>query len=345
MMRAPVRSPAPLLFALLTMAACAGAERPAEMTRTTHPDYTADRHIAEALPALRNSCGILAERQGAAWRPVCAALADLPDDDEAVRAFLDRWLVAVPVTAANGGRDGLFTGYYVPSLHGSWQPTATYRYPLYAPSGGSGTLPTRAEIEDGALDGRGLEILWLDDPVDRFFLHIQGSGRVEMTDGSTVGVGFAGRNGHPYFAVGRALIDWGEATPETMSMAFIRDWMEANPARAQDLMNLNASYIFFEAHPDTGATGALGVPLTPGRSLAVDRDHIRLGTPLWVELESVPTDDTPFSRLMVAQDTGSAIQGAVRGDVFWGYGEAAGAIAGAMRSQGRYWVLRPKAGS
>lgn len=204
-------------------------------------------------------------------------------------------------------------------------------------------FPPRAEIEAGALEGEGLEILWIDDPVDGFFLHIQGSGRVAMNDGRIVRLGYAGQNGHPYVAIGRELIERGAIPRERMSMQAIRAWLKNNPDDAPRLMASNPSFVFFRELKGPGPIGAHGVPLTPGRSLAVDRSFIPLGVPVWLDTTDPLSPETPLRRLVVAQDTGGAIRGPVRGDLFWGFGADAAAKAGPMKQAGRYYLLLPKA--
>ena len=327
------------------------------------PDFTAldgwqgDDH-GQALTAFRHSCAGFARHPAdrvidyggfsgtyADWHALCVDAAAVPDHDAAAsRRFFEESLVPVAVRSSNGDT-GLFTGYFAPVLHGSWRPSDRFHVPLYArpPEHGRRSLPTRGEIADGALAGRGLELIWVDDPIDAFFLEIQGSGHVALEDGSTIGVGYHGSNGHPYFAIGRALIDDGHATRDEMSMDFIRDWLLANPDAARDLMNLNQSFIFFRLRDTADIQGALEVPLTPGRSLAVDRRHIPLGVPLWLDIRDDPTvPNGRLQRLMMAQDTGGAIRGAVAGDVFWGLGDEAGAAASGMQARGRYFMLVPR---
>jgi membrane-bound lytic murein transglycosylase A len=273
---------------------------------------------------------------------------------------------------------GLFTGYYEASLDGSLQKKGPYQTPLYrlpndivkldlgrfAPDLKGRTVgaryvgrrlepyPDRGQIVNGALRGRGLELLYVDDPVDAFFLQIQGSGQVRLDDGRTWRVGYAGQNGHAYFAVGRALIDRGEVPREKMSMQAIRQWLDDNPEQSEELMSLNRSFVFFRKLDTEGPIGSQGVVLTPRRSLAVDRSFIPMGTPIWLDgWAPSPEDDDPeardpsqqsrLRRLLIAQDTGGAIRGPVRGDVFWGAGDTAADIAGRMKHQGRYWLLLP----
>ena len=305
-----------------------------------------------ALAAFRVSCARLMRQpasnmlgpEGIAgrasdWHEPCRAADGVEGGPVAARRFFERWFLPV---ALGGGESGLFTGYYEPELRGSWTRTAKYSTPLYRMPPKSARMPTRGQIQNGALARRGLELMWVDDPVDAFFLEIQGSGRVRMTDGSVVGVEYAGQNGHPYHPVGRTLVRWGELDLESVSMASIRDWMRRNPNRMHELKATNASHIFFRQREIVGARGAMGVPLTPGRSLAVDPRNVPLGVPLWIDLAEAPTNDGTLRRLVVAQDTGGAIKGAVRGDVFWGVGEQAGAAAGGMRASGRAWMLVPR---
>jgi membrane-bound lytic murein transglycosylase A len=348
---------------------------------TDLPGWNTD-HVAEALPALLRSCAVLmrdpAERDlglaGLAgdWRPICAAAASLaPADDAAVRTFFERYFQ--PVAAANQARpDGLFTGYFEVSLNGSRTAGGRYDVPLYrrppdlvmvdlglfrddlrgnriagrVTDGQLKPYESRAEIDRGALKGKGLELLWVDDPIDAFFLDIQGSGRVRLEDGSTVQVGYAGQNGHPYIPIGRKLAERGALQPGAVSMQSIRQWLAANPAEAGKVMEENPSYVFFREIKGDGPLGAEGVVLTPGRTLAVDPRFIPYGVPLWLAT-TLPgasgQPETALQRLMVAQDTGGAIRGPVRGDVFWGFGAEAAETAGGMKQRGQWWLLLPKA--
>ena len=205
----------------------------------------------------------------------------------------------------------------------------------------------RTAIQEGALDGRGLELVWVDDPVDAFFLEIQGSGRVVLPDGSEMRLGYAGTNGFQYTAIGRELVS-AAPSPRRGSMQSIRDWLQANPEAGSEVMRTNASYVFFRELSGEGPVGSLGVALTPERSLAVDPLFVPLGVPVWLDTtfpagaSGDPGGTLPLRRLLVAQDTGGAITGPVRGDVFWGHGEDAAATAGTMRQPGRLWLLLPK---
>lgn len=268
---------------------------------------------------------------------------------------------------------GLFTGYFEPVYPASRAASAEYSAPVYARPADlidvdlgafrrewrgqrlAGRIdgqklvpyPDRQAIVEGALIGVAAPIAWMD-PNDLFFLQIQGSGRLRFEDGSAIRVGYAGQNGHPYTAVGRVLVERGIMPLEEVTMQAIRNWLAASPtAEAMELRAHNASYVFFEEREaldeDLGPLGAQGVPLTPGRSLAVDRRFHMLGAPIWVDIEPVEAvGPKPIRRLMIAQDTGGAIRGPIRGDVFWGSGDEAGAIAGVMRAQGRLYVLLPR---
>ncbi|HEX5079997.1 MAG TPA: MltA domain-containing protein [Geminicoccaceae bacterium] len=307
-----------------------------------------------------------------AWRGACAA-ANGPAAPEQARAFFEDWFQPYLVSDRDQAF-GLFTGYYEPLLHGSRHHGGPYTVPLYrAPDDlvrvdlgrfkpdlagqtiagrldGSQLVPyyARAEIDAGALAGRDLELVWVDDPIDKFFLQVQGSGQVQLDDGTRMRVGYAGQNGHRYHAIGRDLVALGAMTIDEVSLQSIRDWLAAHPEQAGAIMARNDSYVFFRERPELdaadGPIGAQGVPLTAGRSLAVDARYIPLGAPVWLETTAPwPEGDGPLRRLMVAQDSGGAIRGPVRGDVFWGTGARAEAIAGRMRSEGRYVVLLPKA--
>jgi len=284
------------------------------------------------------------------------------------RRFFEDWFTAYRVSDA-GNPNGLFTGYYEPLLNGSLQRTARYSVPLYRKPGdlvsvnlgdfsqdlkgkqitgrlsGNRLVPyaERAAIERGALQGKNLELLWVDDPVDAFFLQIQGSGQVRLPDGRIVRVGYAGKNGQPYFAIGRDLVARGILTRENVSLQTIRAWLEANPGEAQALMNKNRSYVFFRSVQGAGPIGAQGVPLTPDHSMAVDRRFIPLGAPLWLDTTDPLMPGVPLRRLVIAQDTGGAIKGVVRGDLFWGAGDRAREGAGKMKQPGRYYILLPRA--
>jgi membrane-bound lytic murein transglycosylase A len=274
------------------------------------------------------------------WRAPCSAAAKLDGTDTAARKFFEDNFV--PLLAGNRGvSDGLFTGYYEILLNGSRTRDGPYQTPIYRRPPNPKAY-TRAQIEDGALNDKGLELFWVDDPVGAFFLQIQGSGVVQLADGTSVRLGYDGGNGQPYVAIGRLLVDRGEMALQDATMSNLRGWIETHGEAGTALMRDNPSYVFFKVLPDnTGPYGSEGVVLTAGRSLAVDRKFIPLGLPLWLDASERFADGTT-RRLVVAQDTGGAIKGPVRGDVFWGSGDEAAAKAGTMNATGHYHLLVPK---
>ncbi|HEU0117586.1 MAG TPA: murein transglycosylase A [Alphaproteobacteria bacterium] len=368
------------LALVLFLTACA-SEPKVEKPTLTKTDFTKlpgwdSDNLVDAIPALVKSCAVITKKAPDAklgvagtkadWSAACADLAMLPPrNNDAARDFLTHWFQPYAVTGKDGG-EGLFTGYYEPQLRGSFKKTASFQTPLYPRPDdligvdlgefksdlhgqrivgkveGSNLKPydTRAEISNGSLDKRAKPLLWVDDPVDAFFLEVQGSGDVKMTDGSVTHVGYDGANGRAYVAIGRAMADQS-LIEKPVTMQSIRAWLNNNPDRAQEIMDINGSYVFFRKLEDgTGPVGAEGVSLTPQRSLAVDPAFIPLGTPLWLDTQD--SKGNALQSLMVAQDTGGAIKGAVRGDVFWGAGDEAAAQAGAMQSKGHYYVLLPQ---
>ena len=328
-----------------------------------------DDDLAPAFAAFLESCKALAAKP--AWAGICGeARALAVPDSEAVRAFFEARLAPYQAVSADGSREGLITGYYEPLLKGSRSRSAAFPYAVYGVPDdllvidlGDLQPDLKALRLRGRLDGRkvvpyysrselsqredqlaGKALYWVTDAVELFFLQVQGSGRIELEDGSRARVGYADQNGHPYRSIGRWLIDQGELRLEQTSMEGIRDWARSHPQRLTELLNANPSYVFFRELPkaDGGPLGALGVPLTPERSIAVDPKIIPLGAPVYLGTTD-PLSQRPLNRLMVAQDTGGAIRGAVRADFFWGFGAEAGARAGRMRQKGQMWVLLPPA--
>ncbi len=265
---------------------------------------------------------------------------------------------------------GLFTGYYEAALKGSRTKSGPYKFPLYArPSdlvmvqlgdfrddlkgrriagrvmdGKLKPYENRAQIVNGNWPHNDKVLVWVDNAVDAFFVQIQGSGMVELPDGATMRIGYAGQNGHPYYAIGRELIKRGAVAKDRISMQTIREWLTLNPYEADEIMNTNKSYVFFQELTGEGPIGGEGVALTAERSLAIDRSLLSYGLPIWLALDAEEGNKTtpPWQRLMIAQDTGGAIRGIIRGDIFWGYGDKAEYMAGHMKRTGRYWVLLPK---
>jgi membrane-bound lytic murein transglycosylase A len=316
---------------------------------------------AAALPALLKSCAHLARQPEEAafgpvdsgvdygrvkdWLPVCRDAAAVPANDAtAARRFFESDFVPLAV-ADYGDRDGLFTGYFEIELNGSRRRHGTYQTPIYRRPPDLGKAPrlSRAAIEDGALAGHGLVLFWVDDPVDAFFLQVQGSGRVRLEGGEVIRVGYDGQNGLPYVPVGRLLIERGVIPREKLTMASIEAWMHAHPAAGAALRREDPSYVFFRVVKGDGPLGAEQVALTPERSLAVDRAYIPLGATVWLAADERYIPDLSVRRLVVAQDTGGAIKGPVRGDLFWGAGGAAAARAGEMNAHGRDYLLLPRA--
>ncbi len=340
------------------------------------PGWSADAPLA-AAEALRRSCARIEDlpagqpmgRDGIAgtagdWLGPCGALREVSDDAGA-RAYFETWFR--PWRASDGAaREGLFTGYCEAELAGSLERDAADPVPIYARPAdlvsidlggfasdlegrrvwgrldGARIVPywTRAEIEAGRLGDAVKPLLWVADPIDAHILSIQGSGRVRLASGEFVRVGFDGTNGRDFVGLSRILIDAGKLAADQADMPMVRDWLEAHRDQAKALMDRNPRYVFFRRLGGDGPVGAEGVVLTPGRSLAVDPRYIPLGIPIY--LATTAPDGSPLHRLMVAQDTGAAIKGAVRGDVFWGAGETAFQSAGRMKSRGAYFPLLPR---
>lgn len=343
------------------------------------PEWEKDRH-GDALATFLRSCARIQKRSPAErfgpdeimgtygdWQDLCQVAAQTPFT--AAKPFFETYFI--PYLATNRGQEetGLFTGYYEAALNGSYVRGGVYQTPLrgrpddlvmvdlgefrdslkgqrIAGRVSEGRLRPYEDseaIRAGVLpESKAPPLLWVDSPVDAFFLQIQGSGRVTLPDGDHVRVGYAGQNGHPYYAVGRSLVKRGILDKEDVSMQAIREWMETDPEAARDLMNENKSYVFFRLLGKDGPFGAEGIVLTPERSLAVDRSHTAYGIPVWLNAPHPIDGRDDINRLMIAQDTGGAIRGPVRGDFFWGHGPEAYELAGKMKSQGRMWLLLPK---
>jgi membrane-bound lytic murein transglycosylase A len=296
-------------------------------------DGWADDDHAAALDVFTQTCGDISRPD---WAQLCAVAKDGP----AARDYFETFFQPVLI---EDGEPMLFTGYYEPEIAGSLTPDDTYRFPIYRlPGDGTEGTYSRREIEESLpYADRNLEIAWLADPVDLFFLQVQGSGRIRLPDRRVIRVGYAGKNGRNYTSVGRALVARGVYTLDQVSSPVIRQWVQDNPEEGQSLLWLNDSYVFFrtidEVPAEKGPLGAMNRSITPMRSIAVDPAITLLGAPVWIEKEGVE----PLRRLMVAQDTGSAIKGAQRADVYYGTGDAAGAAAGAVKDPGRMVVLMP----
>ena len=342
------------------------------------PGWTSDR-VQTAWPAFRVGCKALVARPStqALWQAPCAAAAAIDDNDPvAVREFFERNLTPYRITSSDGADSGLVTGYYEPLLRGSRHPGPEFPAPLYAPPDdlltvelgdlypelegkrvrgrldGRRVVPywRRADIDAGKANVAGKALVYVTDPVDAFFLQIQGSGRVQLAEGGTMRVGYADQNGQPFRSVARVLIDRGELTVAEASMQGIRAWGQRHPDALPALLDENPSYVFFREVPAPppgslearidGPIGSLGVPLLAGRAIAVDPRAIPPGAPVFLAT-TAPRSDTPLQRLVMAQDTGGAIRGPIRADFFWGFGDEAGRLAGRMRQQGSMWLLWP----
>jgi peptidoglycan lytic transglycosylase A len=331
------------------------------------PDWNRGRQ-SEALKAFRRSCGKLTRLpadtpigpdgfagQASDWLAACRAANIIGDDeDDGARLFFQHLFRPYRLSDSSNGDEGLLTGYYLPRVRGSRAHLPGFNVPLYrtppdliTENGTTGRLVdgrlqpyyTRAEINDGVLSNRGLELVWLASPIDAFFVSIQGSAEIALTDGGHMRLGVAASNGQGYVAIGRVLVQMGEMKVADVSMQSITTWLEKHPDRARALMERNPRYIFFREMNEEGPVGAEGVALTAGRSLAVDPAYLPYGAPVF--LDSHDIKGSPWRRLMLAQDTGAAIKGPLRGDIYWGDGEAAEQMAGEMRSTGRFYLLLP----
>ncbi len=324
--------------------------------------------LLETWPAFLQTCAGLKSQPS--WLGVCNDAQYVNGTDEAaIRIFFEQRFQPHEVFNTDNSLEGTVTGYYEPLLKGDRARTSKARYPIYAAPDDliavdlssvypelkslrlRGRLqgnkivpyPTRSEIENANGGFKGKPIAWAEDPVELFFLQIQGSGRIELPDGAHMRIGYADQNGHPYRSIGKLLVERGELKLEEASMQGIKAWGQANPDKLSELLQSNPSFVFFKELPNglSGPVGALGVPLTAGRSIAVDSKFIPLGAPVFLAT-TWPNSPQPLNRLMMAQDTGGAIRGAVRADFFWGFGSEAGEQAGRMKQKGRMWVLLPK---
>jgi len=329
-----------------------------------------DDDVRAAWPPFLQSCrGLAGKSHGPQWKRVCDLAAGVDGKQAgAIRRFFEGNFKPYALVAPDGNASGLITGYYEPLLRGSRTRSRLFQSPVYGVPDdllmvdlgdvypelkslrlrgrlqGNKVVPyyTRAEIVGQETKLAGKTLLWVDDAVELFFLQVQGSGRVRLPDGSMVRVAYADQNGHPYQSIGRLLVERGDLKVEEASMQGIQAWGRANPSRLPELLNANPSYVFFReaAANGDGPAGALGVPLVAERSIAIDPRFVPLGAPVFLST-TLPLSARPLNRLVLAQDTGGAIKGTVRADLFWGFGPKAGEQAGRMRQQGRLWVLLP----
>lgn len=360
---------------LALLSACAVApQRPASPAPAQTSTYAkanwnalpavADTDLQAGFAAWRSACPRL--KTEANWAPTCAAAANVANNPSAIRQFLQANLDVYALRAANSRADGLITGYYEPIYAGSLTRTAKASVPVYGVPEDMVSVQLDSLYPElkgkrlrGRVEGRVLKpyddaariaangvkapvLAWLTSPMDLQFLQIQGSGRVQLADGRQLRIAYADQNGHPYRPIGRWLVEQGELKQADVSMAAIRAWADAHPTRVPELLASNPSYVFFTRGPDSdeGPRGSLNVPLTAGYSVAVDRNVVPLGSLLW--LSTTRPDGTALVRPVAAQDTGGAITGEVRADLFWGTGDAAGELAGHMKQKGTIWMLWPK---
>lgn len=366
------------LLPLILVAACTTPSQLAIINSKPYPPFAVSKwemlpdwqtiDLQPAWAAFWQSCNALKNKPG--WETVCTRADQMTQpDNNALHAFFEEDFTPYQVYNPDGSSQGLFTGYYEPKLYGSRIKTSRFRYPVYGVPDdlltidlgdaypqlkdmrlrgrleGNRVVPyyNRSEIDSGKAPLHGHELFWVDNAVDLFFLQIQGSGRIELPDGSMVKIGYAEQNGYPYTSIGKILVEMGGLKLEEASMQGIKDWAAQHPDQLDSLLEQNSSYVFFRILPDSlpAPLGALGVPLTDQYSLAVDPRTIPLGAPVFIST-TYPNTTQPLNRLMLAQDTGGAIKGAVRGDFYWGFGDQAGAQAGRMKQTGQMWVLFPK---
>jgi membrane-bound lytic murein transglycosylase A len=335
------------------------------------PGWRADEALA-AWPALINSCSVIHARPE--WQAFCGSVAAAsPGDSGFARGFIEQHLQPYRISRVTGrkrAKTGLVTGYYEPLLMGSREKTGQFATPLYKRPDdllivdlasvhpelkgkrvrgrveGNKVVPYYSRAASREATGlAGLEIAWIDNPIDAFLLEVQGSGRVQLTTGETIRLQYEDQNGHPYRSIGKYLVDQGVMPLEQVDMPAIRAWLMANPQRLREVLDSNPSVVFFRESPledaSVGPKGSLGVPLTAGRSIAVDAKFLPLGAPMFLAT-TTPDTGAPLQRLVVAQDTGGAIAGPVRADLFFGFGAAAGELAGRMKNDGELWLLWPK---
>ncbi|AMB83792.1 transglycosylase [Pseudomonas agarici] len=359
------------IFALALLAGCNGKDNQPHEPMTTYvkADWDALPKVADAdllagFASWRSACTRL--NNDAHWATTCAAAATVTETPTAIRAFLQQNLEVYGLRSAQNSADGLITGYYEPVYPGSLTRTVNASVPVYGVPDDLIIVQLDSLYPElkgkrlrGRLDGRVIKpyddaaliatqgvkapvLAWLTNPMDLQFLQIQGSGRIRLDDGRQLRIGYADQNGHPYRAIGRWLVEQGELKKEDVTMGTIAAWAKAHPTRIPELLGSNPSYVFFARNPDSneGPRGSLNVPLTAGYSVAVDRKVIPLGSLLW--LSTTKPDGSALVRPVAAQDTGGAISGEVRADLFWGTGDAAGQLAGDMKQKGNIWMLWPK---
>ncbi len=376
-----------ILFVLMTsLNSFAASDSPMILTKATFAQLSSwqeDDH-SKALHAFQRSCADILKRDPGEsfssftqsglvrhWQTICLAANKIHKWNKlTVRQFFETWFDPYYVSTKDG-HEGLFTGYYLPLLHGHLHRSKRYNVPIYGlpndlvkvdlglfstelagkkivgqlKDNKLSLYPDRSAIEKKLINRKAHVLAWSEDPVDVYFAHIQGSAVVQLPNKHRFVIGYAGSNGRPYTSVGKILIDENQLTKQTVSMQSIRTWLAQHPKQAKDILNRNASYVFFKVLKDRHPLGTEEVPLTPERSLAIDNRYIPFGAPVWLST-TIPANNSkeasmPFHHLLIAQDTGGAIKGVVRGDVYWGTGAKAAFIAGHMKSPGEYWMLLP----
>ncbi|MCP3750199.1 murein transglycosylase A [Pseudomonas sp. SBB6] len=372
-MKLPLRHFGWTLSVLALLAGCNGSEpektQPhplASYVGATWKDLppVSDSDLVAGFESWRSACERL--KRDAVWANTCTAAAAVPSSPVEVRSFLQAQLDVYSMRSADNNANGLITGYYEPVYPGSLTQTASANVPVYGVPDDMIVVALDSVYPElkgkrlrGRLDGRVLKpydtaetinaqgvkaqvLAWLTDPMDLQFLQIQGSGRIQLESGRQLRIGYADQNGHPYRPIGRWLVEQGQLKKEDVTMGSIHAWAQSNPTRVPELLASNPSYVFFSTRPDSneGPHGSLNVPLTAGYSVAIDRKVIPLGSLLW--LSTTRPDGAPVVRPVAAQDTGGAITGEVRADLFWGTGSEAGKLAGDMKQQGQIWLLWPK---
>ena len=349
-----------LLLCLFFLTNCSSSKHYIKLEKSNFSDlkyWSEDKH-GKALDAFTKSCmrgkqisqteifskvpkNITKEE----WNKTCKLAKKYQAKNLDARKFFENNFVPYLVKGQKGPQ-GMFTGYYEVELEGSIVKTNKYRHPVYLHSKKVNTKIPRSKIEQGELNGKGLEVAYVSDKAGLFFMHIQGCGKIKVSSDSYIKLGYGGQNGHPYFPIGNYLSKNNLVDKNKMSAESIINWLNANPDKAAKVMNLNESYVYFVLRTEHHPVGALGVEVTPMRTLAVDSSYIPLGVPLWLET-SYPRENKklslkPFNRIMVAQDVGGAIKGAVRGDVFFGSSKKAERYAWYMANKGQYYILVPK---
>jgi membrane-bound lytic murein transglycosylase A len=329
--------------------------------------FESDNLLPAWTPWLR-SCSVLKEKN--AWKKVCDLAEDIKEpSDENIQNYFKKYFNVYLATNIDGSETGMITGYYQPVLKGSKVKTSHYKVPLYTTPKdlitvdlsevypelkskrlrgklvGNKLVPylSRAEIDGQAAPLAGNEIVWVEDPVEAFFLEIQGSGIIHFDNGDTMQIGYADQNGYPFKAIGSTLVQKKEISMAEASMEGIKNWAKKNITKLREFLNMNTSYVFFRKLPNDlpGPIGALGVSIEAERSVAIDPKFIPLGAPIFLSTTQ-PNSSDLLERLMIAQDTGGAIRGGVRADFYWGSGDDAGRKAGSMKQQGKIWALLPK---